>query len=368
MTEDPTEEASRRPDLDDLEAIAGLDSEDVLGAVERFAGQCREAWLLGRSATDLPQAEGIDGVLVLGMGGSGISGDVLQAVVQARLPLPLIVIKGYGQPLPEWVGRNTLVFAVSYSGSTEETVVALEEAIARGARTIAVSSGGPLAEIAAQHGMAHVRIPPGLQPRASLGYLTMPLFAALTTMGLIPDMQEDVDEAVEILSDIAERSHRKRGTSENPAKGLASKIVGRIPVVYGGEGIGAVAAYRFKCDLNEYGKTPAFWHFLPELDHNEIVGWNRLADVTSRSFMMILLRDPDEHERVSLRFDITQRLVRDNVAEIVELQAEGTSLLARILSLVLVTQIAAIYVGLAYGVDPGPVESIQKLKAELAQN
>jgi glucose/mannose-6-phosphate isomerase len=368
VTDDPTVEAPGSLDLDDLDAITALDSEDVLGAVERFPDQCREAWWLGKAARDLPRAEGIDGVLVLGMGGSGISGDVLRTVVEGRLPLPLMVVKGYGQPLPEWVGRNTLVFAVSYSGSTEETVAALEEAIARGARTIAVSSGGPLAEIAARHGMAHVQMPPGLQPRASLGYLTMPLFAVLGSMGLIPDMQEDLDEAVEILSQIAERSHRKREISENPAKSLASRIVGRIPVIYGGEGIGAVAAYRFKCDLNEYGKTPAFWHFLPELDHNEIVGWNRLPEITSRSFMVILLRDPDEHERVSLRFDITQRLIRDNVAEIGELQAEGTSLLARILSLVLVTQLAAIYVGLAYGVDPGPVESIQKLKAELAEH
>lgn len=367
MTDEAAAPVPGRVDLDDLDALAALDSEDVLGAVERFAEQCREAWSVGKAATDLPRAEGIDGLVVLGMGGSGISGDVLRAVVEARLPLPLMVVKGYGQPLPEWVGRNTLVFAVSYSGSTEETVAALEEAIARGARTIAVSSGGPLAEMAARHGMAHVRIPAGLQPRASLGYLTMPLFAVLAKMGLIPDMQEDLDEAVEVLSDIAERSHRKRETSENPAKGLATTIVGRIPVVYGGEGIGAVAAYRFKCDLNEYGKTPAFWNALPELDHNEIVGWNRLAELTARSFILVLLRDPDEHERVSLRFDITQRLVRDNVSEIVELQAEGKSLLARILSLVLVTQLAAIYVGLAYGVDPGPVESIQKLKAELAE-
>ena len=354
-------------DLDDLEELESLDSEDVLGAVERFAEQCREAWYTGKAATGLPEAEGVDGIVVLGMGGSGISGDVLRAVVEARLPIPVQVIKNYGSPLPEWIGRNTLVFAVSYSGSTEETVAALEESIARGARVVTVSSGGPLAEISARHGMAHVKIPGGLQPRASLGYLAMPLVAVLGNMGLIPDLQEDVDEAVGVLADIAERCHRKLETSENPAKGLAGKIVGRVPVVYGGDGIGAVAAYRFKCDLNEYGKTPAFWHALPELDHNEIVGWKELAPLTKERFLLIFLRDPEEHERIALRFEITEAIVRDNVADIVQIHAEGTGPLARILSLILVTQLAAIYVGLAYGVDPGPVASIMRLKAELAE-
>lgn len=352
--------------LDDLAAIERLDSEEVLAAVERFSEQVREGWSIGRAATGLPDGAGVDSLVVLGMGGSGISGDVMQAVVEERLPVPIRVIKSYG-PLPEWVGRNTLVFAVSYSGSTEETVAALDEVIARGSRIVAISSGGPLAEAARAQGIAHVAIPGGLQPRASLGYLTVPIFAVLVSMGLIPDMQDDVDEAVEVLSDIEQLCHRKRETDENPAKDLARRIVGRIPVVYGGYGLGAVAAYRFKCDLNEYGKTPAFWNEFPELDHNEIVGWHNLTDLTSENFVVVLLRDTDEHERVALRFDITRSLIRDHVTEIVEIDARGTSAFARILSLILVTQLAAIYVGLAYDVDPGPVEVIQKLKAELAE-
>ena len=139
-------------DLDDLNELARLDSEDVLGAVERFADQCREGWEIGRSASGLPDADGVDSVVVLGMGGSGVSGDVIQSVVEPRLPVPLRVIKSYG-PLPEWVGRNTLVFAVSYSGSTEETVAALEEAHERGCRAVAISSGGPLEDMARRYGV-----------------------------------------------------------------------------------------------------------------------------------------------------------------------------------------------------------------------
>jgi glucose/mannose-6-phosphate isomerase len=350
--------------LDDLDRIASLDSEDVLGAVEAFSEQCARAWEIGRAIPGLPDADGVESIVVLGMGGSGVSGDVTQCVVEPRLPVPFRTIKSYG-PLPEWVGRNTLVFAVSYSGSTEETVTALEEVHQRGARIITISSGGPLREHAKSYGLAHAGIPTGLQPRASLGYLTLPILGALTTMELVSELQDDVDEAIEILQQVGERCHRKRPAGENPAKDLAGRIVGRVPVVYGSHGLGAVAAYRFKCDLNEYGKTPAHWHELPELDHNEIVGWNNLEELTRERFVVIMLRDPEDHPRIALRFDITRRLIEDKLAEVIELTAEGTSALARVLSLVMHTQLAAIYVGLSYGVDPGPVAVIQKLKKEL---
>jgi len=357
---------SKEYDFDDLGAIERLDSEDVLGAVERFADQCHEAWTIGRAATGLPDATGVDSIVVLGMGGSGISGDVTQAVVEPRLPIPFRVIKSYG-PLPEWVGRNTLVFAVSYSGSTEESVAALKDTHARGARIVTISSGGPLQELAAEYGVAHVAIPSGLQPRASLGYLTLPILAVLVSVGLVSDLQADVDEAIEVLGTLAERCHRKTSVVENPAKDLASRILGRIPVVYGGYPLGGVAAQRFKCDLNEYAKTPAFYNVFPELDHNEIVGWSRLAELTSSTFVVVMLRDPEEHPRVALRFEITRKLIEDKLAAVVEVHAEGDSALSRLLSLVFVTQMAAIYLGIAYGVDPGPVAVIQQLKGELAE-
>jgi glucose/mannose-6-phosphate isomerase len=353
-------------DLDDASVIERLDSEHVLDAVERFPSQCSEAWAIGKAAAGLPDASGLDSIVVLGMGGSGVSGDVVQAVVEPRLPLDLRVIKGYG-PLPEWIGRNTLVFAVSYSGSTEETVAALQEAHERGCRAVTISSGGPLQEMAREFALAHVSIPAGLQPRASLGYLTLPILAVLETMGIVSDLGADIDEAVKVLESLAERCDRGRPQADNPAKDLAARIVGRIPVVYGGFGVGATAAYRFKCDLNEYGKTPAIWNVVPELDHNEIVGWDRLSDLTSKSLVLVLLRDASEHPRVSLRFEITRRLVESRFSDVIELEAEGSSALSQLLSLILVTQLAAIYVGLAYGVDPGPVEVIQKLKSELSQ-
>jgi glucose/mannose-6-phosphate isomerase len=356
----------RSIDLDDLNVLAASDSEDVLGAVERFADQCREAWNIGLMAEGLPSGDGVSSIVILGMGGSGVSGDVAQTVLEPRSPIPVRVIKGYG-PLPEWIGRNSVVFAVSYSGSTEETLAAMGEAHERGARTIAVSSGGPLAETARSHGIAHIEIPSGLQPRASLGYLSLPILAALQTMGLVPALDADVDEAVAILSDLADRCHRKEPRDSNPAKRLAAVLEDKIAVIYGGSAVAGTAAMRFKCDLNEYGKVPAFWNVFPELNHNEIVGWTTMGSLTSESMVLVLLRDVDEHERVGLRFEITQRLIEGSFSDVHELRSSGESTLARLLSLVFVTQLASIYVGLAQGIDPGPVEVIQELKAELQQ-
>ena len=349
-------------DLDDVRAIAKLDSEDVLGATERFAEQCREAWAIGRAARDLPDADGVENVVVFGMGGSGISGDVVQALVEPRLSVPWRTIKGYG-PLPEWIGRNTLTFVVSYSGDTEETLDAFEEIHNRGARPVAVSSGGRLAELAASYGVAHVKVPEGLQPRASLGFLALPLLAILVEIGLVPDCSDDVDEAVASLADISKNCSRDIPVDENMAKQLATSLAGRVPVVYGGSGLGEVAAYRFKCDLNEYAKTPAFANSLPEMNHNEL---EALVSANRQDFVAVLLRDAEDHERVALRFDVAKKLLQRTGAEVIEARSQGISPLARLLTLVLITQLAAIYGGLLNDVDPGPVPVIEDFKKHLA--
>lgn len=353
-------------DLDDLDSIEHADSLGVLHAVEHFGDQCSHGWELGRDAGDLPVADGLEHVVVLGMGGSGFSGDVVRVAAEPRLFLPLRVVKSYG-PLPEWVGRNTLVLAVSYSGNTEETLDVFAGAHERGARLVSVSSGGRLAELAASYGSAHIGVPPGGQPRSSLGYLAGPLLGALTAMGVLPDQRGDIDEAVAVVSDIAGRSHRKVAVSDNPAKQLARIIAGRIPVFYGGTGGCAVAAYRAKCDVNEYAKQPAFWNEIPEMDHNEVAGWDVLADVTRDKFTALFLRDPLEDDRIATRMEITRRHVRRNVADALEVWAEGSGALARTLYLVTLIQMAAIYAAFLNGVDPGPVEPIENLKAELAK-
>jgi glucose/mannose-6-phosphate isomerase len=351
--------------LDDVQAIAKLDSEDVLGAAERFAEQCREAWAIGRAARDLPDGAGVESVVVFGMGGSGISGDVVQALVEPRLAVPWRTIKGYG-PIPEWVGRNTLAFLVSYSGDTEETLAAFEEIHDRGARAVVVSSGGRLAELAASYGMAHVQIPGGRQPRASLGFLALPVLAVLVEIGLVPDCSDDVEEAVAGLADISKTCGRDVPVEENLAKRLATSLSQRVPVVYGGSGIGEVVAYRFKCDLNEYAKSPAFANAVPEMNHNELEAYGPTSEAIRKGFVVVIMRDADDHERVALRFDIVKRLVEESGSEVIEVRSQGIRPLARMLTLVMLTQLTAIYAGLINDVDPGPVPVIENLKRKLA--
>jgi glucose/mannose-6-phosphate isomerase len=298
------------------------------------------------------------------MGGSGVSGDVVRSIVEPRLSIPFRVEKGYG-PLPSWVGRTSLVIAVSYSGNTEETLAAAADALERGARIVTIATGGALAEMAEEHGLSHVRVPAGLQPRSALGFLTLPLLAVLDAMELVPPFEADVDEAVEGLDILAARCDRKIATADNPAKSVAAGLVGQVPLVYGGHGLGATAAYRFKCDLNEYAKTPAFWNELPELNHNEIESW-QAADLT-RDFKLVLLRDPQEHPSIKRRFDITKELIGERADEAIEVMAEGQSALARLLSLLFVTQLAAIYLAVARDVDPGPVKVLEMLKRKLTE-
>lgn len=348
--------------LDDLDLLEELDSLDVLGTQEGFSAQCREAWAIGSSASELPVADGVDSVVVLGMGGSGAAGDVVQTVVEPRLPVPFRVIKGYGQ-LPEWLGRNTLVIAISYSGDTEETLESLAEAHDRGARMITISSGGRMAELARQFGTAHITVPSGLQPRAALGYLALPTLAALTGVGLVPDPTEDVTEAVELLGDVAERCHRKRPGPENPAKGLAVKLAGKVPVIYGCEGVGAAAARRFKSDLNESGKIPAFCNSLPELDHNEIVAWSNPAP----EFAVVMFLDSADDARMLERWRTTRSLIEGSVGDIVEVRTEGLSVLARLMSAVLLGQMTAIYLAIAAGHDPGVVPILDEVKARMTE-
>jgi glucose/mannose-6-phosphate isomerase len=229
-----------------------------------------------------------------------------------------------------------------------------------------VSSGGRLAELAAGYGVAHVPIPGGRQPRASLGFLALPVLAILVEIGLIPDCSDDVEEAVACLADISTSCGRDVPVEVNLAKQLSTSLAHRVPVVYGGSGLGEVAAYRFKCDLNEYAKSPAFAHSVPEMNHNELEAYGALNEAIGNGLLVVILRDSDDHERVALRLDVMKRIIEESGSEVIEVHSQGISPVARMLTLVMLTQLAAIYVGLIKDFDPGPVPVIENFKRQLA--
>lgn len=347
--------------LDDPRALRAADPGGMLDAVACLPRHCREGYRSGLDAPGLPSADGATAIAFCGMGGSAVAGDVLRALYADRLPVPAIVVRS--PELPEFCGPHTVVLVSSYSGSTAETLACFEEAVSRGCRVVAVTSGGELGRRAVELELGMVAVPTGFMPRAALGYLALGSLGALEAMGVIPPLAADLEEAARELEALLEEIGPGVPSSSNPAKALALGIGERVPVIWGAEGIGAVAAARWKTQCNENAKVPAFAAALPELDHNEVVGW---SEGRGAGFSLVALRHAGEHPEVAARFPLSLEIARSSGLETSEVWAQGRSALARLLTLVLFGDLVSVYLGIARGVDPTPIEAIARLKRALA--
>jgi glucose/mannose-6-phosphate isomerase len=348
-------------DLDDLAAVQGHDPGGMLSVVGRLGSHCREGYANGIGAGSLPDLVDIRNVVYCGMGGSAVAGDVLRSVFRDRLGLPVEVNRS--SELPEHAGPHSLVVACSYSGSTAETLAAFREALKRGCRSIVITSGGTIEDEAADAGLSVVRVPGGFQPRAALGWLACTMLGALEAAGLLPPLAEDVAETVEVLDARAAACAPDVPTADNPAKRLAVDLGERVPVLWGEEGIGAVAAARWKTQFNENGKIPAWWSSMSELDHNEVVGW---TEPYGRSHAVIALRHDGESPEVAERFPLSLAIAADAGASTEEVRTHARSTLARIFDLITRGDHVSAYVGIRRGIDPTPVDVITRLKAALS--
>lgn len=348
-------------DLDDVAAVKAVDPGDMLGAVAALGSHVREAYAAGIGATALPDLSDVRAVVVCGMGGSAVAGDVLRSAFRDRLGVPIEVNRS--PQLPEHAGVHTLVVASSYSGNTSETLTAFREATSRGCRAIAVTSGGTLQEEATAHGVPVIGVPGGFQPRAALGWLAFAALGALEAAGLLPRLAGDVAEAAERADEQASTCGVGVRADDNPAKRLAAELGDRVPVVWGAEGIGAVAAARWKTQLNENGKVPAWWASMSELDHNEVVGWTAPY---GRSHAVVALRHDGEDPETAARFPLSLAIAADAGVATHEVRSGARTALARLLDLIAMGDHVSAYVAIRRGVDPTPVEVIQRLKAALA--
>jgi glucose/mannose-6-phosphate isomerase len=344
------------------------DSLRFLDAVGGLPEQLADAHRSARDALDeapLPTVAEIDNIVVLGMGGSGIAGDALTAAANATLPVPVVVLKQLRTP--HFIGPRTLVFAVSYSGDTDETLQMATGALDAGARVVAVSNGGALAELARARGGVHVECPAGYLPRAALGALVAPLFAALERIGLLPEGNAWLDQAQRQLAARRDKCRPEVPVPANPAREIARKIGTTIPIFYGGGALGGVAALRWKCDINENAKAPAFSNVYPELDHNEICGWGQHGDVTRQVFTLVELRHDFEREQLDRRFALTRGLIEETLVQVLEVRAAGEGRLAQLLDLMYTGDWASCYLALDHDVDPGPIDAIVQLKDALGR-
>jgi glucose/mannose-6-phosphate isomerase len=310
-----------------------------------------------------PSPDGIQNVVVIGMGGSGISGDVIAAVTDPLMPVPVVVCKSY--ECPAFVGPESLVFAVSVSGDTEETVQAATDAEAAGAQVVTVSSGGQLADLASHWGAPWFPVPRDIpQPRAAFGAVVIPPLVVLDHVGLYRGGQSWIAAAVEQLK-IRRDEFEAAGDSGEPAA-VARRIGRTMALVHGGGMVGAAAARRWKTQINENAKAPAFWATQPELCHNEICGWGVDGDITRQVITAVALRHEGEHPQVGRRFELVGEILREVVADVIEVQAAGDGDLAQLMDLVLFGDYVSLWLAAQAGVDPGPVPILSDLKAALA--
>ena len=343
-----------------MDDIRSIDPHGMYGLISNFPSQIREAVQIGTAARIPIASRGIRNIVLSGLGGSAIGGDLLRTYLADDLEIPFLVNRMY--TLPAFVGPGTLVIISSYSGNTEETNAAHREALKRKAKVLCITSGGKTAKLAGRGPV--IRVPGGLPPRAALGYSFFPLLLALAKAGFISDRGKAIRETIGLLEERA-ALYAEPDSARNPALQLAEKLRGRIGVIYSGAERFDSINTRWRGQIAENGKSLAFGHVIPEMNHNELVGWEVLRE-PMREMQVFILRDRDDHRRVRIRMDVTKLVLGEHTPRITEVWSEGSSLLARMFSLVYLGDWMSFYLAVLNGVDPTPVTVIDRLKKELA--
>jgi glucose/mannose-6-phosphate isomerase len=303
-------------------------------------------------------------IIVTGLGGSAIGGDILRNYAHKKASLPVVVNRDYH--LPAFAGRDTLVFAISYSGNTEETLEAYAQALDRGADMVVLSSGGKLSEYARRDNLGLIQIPSGFVPRAATGWLFAPVALLLGKMGILPGVEQEIKETAAVLEQLRESLNPTVDIPLNQARMIAGKTRDSIPVIWGTTGVSEVAAQRWKAQINENAKSPAYYNIFPELNHNEIVGFE-VPEPMLQHLVHIILRDKDDYGRIQRRIDISKGIIKERIKNIFEVYSCGESYLARVFSLIYTGDYASVYLALEYGINPTPVKMIDYLKEQLAK-
>lgn len=349
-------------DLSDIEIIRNIDKSDMLSILLNFSQQCKNAVETAQKF-ELPENfRHAKNIVISGMGGSAIGGDLVRSIFIDELKLPVIINRNYF--IPEFVNEDTLFIASSYSGNTEETISSLENAINKRANIITISSGGKIQELSEKYNLSHFLIPEkNLQPRCAFGYLFLPLVVFLSKLGFISDQSENLDDAIKIISQTANTLSPDK---DNFAKQLAYLLYNRIPIIYASQNYLDVVAMRWKGQFNENSKTMAFYNVIPEMNHNEIVGWGIPLDITRRCIVIILSYNAD-FEKIRKRMEITKSLISGLGTQVIDISAIGNSNLARVLYLIYLGDLTSFYLAILNETDPSPVERISLLKRKLEE-
>ncbi|GAC1434540.1 MAG: bifunctional phosphoglucose/phosphomannose isomerase [Solirubrobacteraceae bacterium] len=344
----------------DAEAVNALDGAGQIADTLTIADQLGDAlWRVESAGLRLADTPG--GIVVAGMGGSGIGGLLARSALGDQASRPILVARGYG--LPPWTTPQTTVLCVSYSGETEETCACFEAAGALGAQRVVASTGGRLASLARAEQVPVIPLPGGFQSRSAVVYATICALEVAARCGAGPRLTPEIDVAAEHLRRLAQQ-WGPDGPEDGEAKTLARSLIGTVPLI-AGAGLSAPIAYRWKSQINVNAKLHAFAHVLPELDHNELAGWEGASHVAP--FSVVFLEDCDSHPRIQERMRLTREIVAASGCSTHLARSRGDSAIERVLSLVLLGDLVSLYMAFLRGVDPTPVEAIDGVKRALAR-
>jgi len=352
--------------LDDIKYIKSQDKSDMLSLLTDFSNQCRDAVGMASSVNmpDNYRKVPFSNILFSGMGGSAFGAHLLLDYLKDELNIPAIVNRDYG--VCGFVDKNTLAFFCSYSGNTEETISAYDEAKAKGASIIVITSGGKLIEKAKKDSFLYIKIPSGQPPRTALGYSFFSLLISFQKLGLIKPRKDEINKVISLLDDMSKRQLQVQILSDsNIAKQIACECKMRLPVIYGASSCLDAVVLRWKTQLAENSKVFSSINVFPEMNHNEIVGW-QFPDNMLLNSIVVVLRDKCEHPRVSKRIDITNKILKDNDIKILEVNSQGNLLLSRLFSLIYIGDFVSFYLAILNKVDPTSIERIDYLKQKLS--
>jgi glucose/mannose-6-phosphate isomerase len=349
--------------LDDWARFREIDPDDMLSRIAELPQQCGDAWANVQSLELPPEYRQVNKIVVLGMGGSAIGGDLLRALVEPECALPIAINRDY--TVPAFVNAEALVVASSYSGNTEETLAALEVARGKGAALLAITTDGKLARRARELGVPLLTFSYRSQPRAALGYSLVSLVGIVQKLGFIGDKTTDLEEAIAVMEALQGEVGEAVPLSRNPAKQLAKRFYRHLPVVYG-SGHLAEVAHRWKTQFNENAKAWSFFEALPELNHNAVVGY-QFSEELAEGIVVVMLVSSLDHPRNKARFQVTQEILAKRGIAYETIEARGESPLAQMLSAIHFGDYVSYYLALLYEVDPSPVKVIDYLKGRLAQ-
>lgn len=350
-------------DLDNPGVYRKLDTEGMLNHIHNFPQMCQQAWEMALSF-ELPESyRTIDKIVILGMGGSAIGGDLVNSLVINESKIPIFTCRDYN--LPHYADKNTLVIASSYSGNTEETLSSFAQAANTKAKKLAITTGGKLKTLCEEQKIPVFSYEYKSQPRAALPYSFFPLLGILQNLGIIKSQSSAAKKAFKSIQTLADIINEEIPAAQNPAKQLAQKLYGKFTVIYG-SGITAEVAHRWKTQINENAETTVFYEIFSELNHNAIVGYHFPEEYIKNMFV-ILLDSNLLHDRIKLRYALTQKLLTKAAIPYQIISGAGDSALSQMLNLILFGDFVSYYLAMLNQVDPTPVKNIDFLKDHLTK-